>query len=126
MKEYKFLMDGSLHLSSLLDMVTKCYYTIAAAEDIIKDIVLSDSCDISKSDNFSRLLIETGEYKKQYNILSNKITEEALSTIKDMCDIPKEANITSFEWDLFSRTAVLTIDEEDDKEKEDNKEKDDE
>ena len=36
-----------------------------------------------------------------------------------MCDIPKEANITSFEWDLFSRTAVLTIDEEDDKEKDD-------
>ena len=126
MKEYKFLMDGSLHLSSLLDMATKCYYTIEAAEDIIKDIVLSDSSDISKSDNFSRLLIETGEYKKQYDSLSNKITEETLSAIKDICDIPKEANITSFEWDLFSRTAVLTIDEEDDKEKEDNKEKDDE
>ena len=119
MKEYKFLMDDSLHLSSLLDMVTKCYYTIKTAEDIIKDIVMSDSCDISKSDNFSRLLIETGEYKKQYNNLSNKITEETLSVIKDMCDIPKEANITSFEWDLFSRTAVLTIDEEDDKEKDD-------
>ena len=126
MKEYKFLMDGSLHLSSLLDMVTKCYYTIETAEGIIKDIVMSDSCDISKSDNFSRLLIETGEYKKQYTNLSNKITEEALSTVKDICDIPKEANITSFEWDLFSRTAVLTIDEEEDKEKEDNKEKDDE
>ena len=126
MKESKFLMDGSLHLSSLLDMVTKCYYTIEAAEDIIKDIVLSDSNDISKSDNFSRLLIETGEYKKQYDSLSNKITEETLSVIKDMCDIPKEANITSFEWDLFSRTAVLTIDEEDDKEENNDKEKDDE
>ena len=119
MKEYKFLMDGSLHLSSLLDMVTKCYYTIETAEDIIKDIVMSDSCDISKSDNFSRLLIETGEYKKQYNDLSNRITEEIPFAIKDICDIPKEANITSFKWDLFSRTAVITTDEEDDKEEDD-------
>lgn len=119
MKEYKFLMDDSLHLSSLLDMVTKCYYTIKTAEDIIKDIVMSDSCDISKSDNFSRLLIETGEYKNQYNNLSNKITEDIPFAIKNICDIPKEANITSFKWDLFSRTAVFTTDEGDDKEKDD-------
>lgn len=126
MKEYKFLMDDSLHLSSLLDMATKCYYTIKTAEDIIKDIVMSDSCDISKSDNFSRLLIETGEYKNQYDNLSNRITEDIPFAIKNICDIPKEANITSFKWDLFSRTAVFTTDEGDDKEKDDNKEKDDE
>lgn len=119
MKKYKALMDNSVYLSSLLNMVTKCYYTIETAEDIIKDIVMSDSCDISKSDNFSRLLIETGEYKKQYNDLSNRITEEIPFAIKDICDIPKEANITSFKWDLFSRTAVITTDEEDDKEEDD-------